>query len=189
MDAFAAAGFRPGEVHVANSAGLLFFPELSHVSARPGIALYGYGPAPGRGTVQFEPVLTLKSRISHVHTIPRGETVGYGRTFAAARETRAATIPAGYADGYRRGLSGKAKVIVGGAPVDVIGAVSMDMIVADITDLPGVTEGAEVTLLGASGRFRFDAASWADLLGTIPYEVLCGISPRVPRVYLGQTSE
>ena len=173
----------PGEIHLANSAGLLYWDELRSWTARPGIALYGYPPAPPRCTVGLKPVLTLKSRIGRIHTVPPGESVGYSRRFVAERHTRAATIPAGYADGYSRSLSGKARVIVQDRLVDVIGTISMDMIVADITDVPGAEVGDEVILLGSSADCRVDAADWASLLGTIPYEVLCGISPRVPRVY------
>ncbi len=179
------SGLEPGETHLANSAGLLHFPDFSWLSARPGIALYGYPPVATGSPDAFKPVLTLKSRVGRLHRVAAGDSVGYNRRFRAARETLAATIPAGYADGYRRGLSGKAKVIVRDTLADVIGTVSMDMIVADVTHLPDLREGDEVILLGSSPRCRFDAESWARALDTICYEVLCGISPRVPRVYSG----
>jgi alanine racemase len=175
-----AAGIEPREMHLANSAGLLYFPELSWLSARPGIALYGYAPAPPRSPVAFQPVLSLKSRIGRIHRVLAGDSVGYNRRFRAPRDMVAATIPAGYADGYRRGLSGRAKVFVRGTAVELAGTVSMDMIVADVTELPDPCEGEEVVLLGPG----FDADSWARALGTIPYEVLCGMSPRVPRIYV-----
>jgi alanine racemase len=181
---FHAARFEPIEMHLANSAGLLFFPELSWFSARPGIALYGYAPAPDRSPAAFEPVLSLKSRLGHIHRVAAGQTIGYNRRFRAPRDMIAATIPAGYADGYRRGLSGKAKIIVRDAWADVVGTVSMDMIVADISHLQDPREGEEVILLGSSSSCRFNAEDWAAALGTICYEVLCGISPRVPRLYL-----
>jgi len=177
-------GFDPGEIHVANSAGLLYGPPLQAMSARPGIALYGYPPAPGRCTLPFRPVLTLKTRIGRIHVIPAGESVGYNRRFIASRATRTATLPIGYADGYRRDLTGRGHVLIRGREALVIGAVSMDMIVVDVTDLPEVQEGEEAILLGSDGQHRFDAADWAELVGTIPYEILCGIGSRIPRIYL-----
>ena len=178
------AGIDPGEIHVGNSAGLLYWDELRSWGARPGIALYGYPPAPQRCPVSLKPVLTLKSRIGRILTVPPRESVGYGRRFIAGRQTRTATIPAGYADGYRRSLGGKARVIIRDRLADVLGTISMDMIVADVTDIPEADVGDDVILLGSSPGCRVDAADWASLLGTIPYEVLCGIGPRVPRIYL-----
>jgi alanine racemase len=183
LSALREAGINPGEIHVANSAGLLYGQHLRRWSARPGIALYGYPPAPGRCMEDFEPVLSLKTRIGHVRTIEAGESVGYNRRFTASRSTRVATLPVGYADGFRRSLSGKSRVIIRDRWAEVLGTVSMDMMAVDVTDIPEAGEGEEVILLGRSSRCRLDAESWAGLLGTIPYEVLCGISPRVPRLY------
>jgi alanine racemase len=178
------SGLAAGEVHFANSAGLLFCPPLRTLTARPGIALYGYPPAPERCPVSLKPALTLKTRVGRIHTIRAGASAGYSRSFIATRETRAATLPIGYADGYRRGLTGIGSVIIRNRLAQVLGAVSMDMIVVDVTDLPDVREEEEVILLGSTADCRMDASAWADLLRTISYEVLCGISPRVPRVYL-----
>jgi alanine racemase len=177
------AGVKPGEIHVANSAALLHVQDLRCWSARPGIALYGYPPAPRRCTEHFEPVMSLKTRIGHVHTVEAGESVGYNRRFTAVRRTRVATLPAGYADGFRRSLSCRSRVIICDAWAEVLGTVSMDMIAADITEIPGAGEGEEVILLGHSPGCCQDAEVWAGLLGTIPYEILCGISARVPRLY------
>lgn len=172
----------PGRLHLANSAGLLYHPAIHYQTVRPGIALYGYPPAPERCTVNLKPVLSLKTCISRICTIAAGESIGYNRRFIASRRTRAATLPIGYADGYPRALTGKARVIVRDRWADVLGTISMDMIVIDVTELPEVVEGQEVLLLGSSPRCRMDAAVWAELIGTIPYEILCGIGPRVPRV-------
>ncbi len=182
------SGLDPGEVHIANSAGLLFHPRLRSQTARPGIALYGYSPSPIRGRELFRPVMTVKSRIGWLHQVPEGESIGYNRHFIASRQTRIATVPIGYADGYRRDLAGKAGVIVRDRWAEVLGAISMDMIVIDVTDLPEVCPGEEAVLLGAGSKCRFDAADWASRLGTIPYEVLCGIGSRIPRVYRGGPS-
>jgi alanine racemase len=179
------AGLAAGEVHFANSAGLLFCPPLRILTARPGIALYGYPPAAERSPVSLKPALTLKTRVGRIHTIRAGASAGYNRRFIATRETRAATLPIGYADGYRRGLTGIGSVIIRNRLAQVLGAVSMDMIVVDVTDLPEVREEEEVILLGSTADCRMDASAWAELLHTIPYEVLCGISPRVPRTYKG----
>ena len=181
-----ARGLNPGELHLANSAGLLFHAELRAHSARPGIALYGYAPAPARCPIALQPSLSLKSTVCQIHTLSPGTSVGYNRLFVAPRVTRAATLPIGYADGYRRSLAGKANAIVRDRKVPVLGSVNMDMIVIDVTDVADVREGDEVILLGSSAGCRIDAAAWAELLGTNPYEILCGIGPRVPRIYLGE---
>ena len=183
LSAIREAGIDPGEIHAANSAGLLYSQGLRSWSARPGIALYGYPPAQRRRPEGFEPVLSLKTRIGHLHQIEAGESVGYNRRFTASRKMRVATLPAGYADGFRRSLSGRSKVIVRDCWAEVLGTVSMDLAVIDVTGIPEAHEGDEVILLGSSPSCRLDADVWADLLGTIPYEVLCGISPRVPRLY------
>ena len=176
-------GLDPGELHLANSAGLLYHPGLRSMSARPGIALYGYFPDPERCPESLRPVLSLKSRIGQIRTVPPGASVGYNRLFAAERTTRAATLPVGYADGYRRSLTGKGWAIVRDRLVPVIGSVNMDMIVIDVTDFSEIQEGEEVILLGSSTHCRVDASAWACWLNTSAYEILCGISPRVPRVY------
>jgi alanine racemase len=180
-------GLDPGEIHLANSAGLLYHPGLRNLSAPPGIALYGYQPAAGGEAVSLRPALVLKTRVGSIRTIQPGESAGYNRRFVASRKTRAAVLPAGYADGYRHGLTGAGKVIVRGRWAEVLGAVSMDVIIVDITDLDDVEEGDEVVLLGSTPGCTIDAAVWARLLGTIPYEILCGIGTRIPRVYLNGT--
>jgi alanine racemase len=180
------AGLLPGELHCANSSGLLYHDQLRHFSARLGISLYGYAPAPERCPVPLRRALSLKTRIGRLQTVAPGQTVGYNRRFKAVRHTRAATLPVGYADGYRHALTGRGRVIIHDRWAPVLGAVAMDMIVIDVTDIPEVAEGDEVILLGSSPHCRMDARDWAELAGTIPYEVLCGISPRIPRVYLGR---
>ncbi|PYV09972.1 MAG: alanine racemase, partial [Acidobacteria bacterium] len=143
-------GLDPGELHLANSAGLLHHPELRRFSARPGIALYGYAPAPERAPLALRPALQLKTRIGRIVEAPAGASIGYNRRFVAQRTTRAATLGIGYADGYRRALAGHARAIVRGAWAPVLGAVSMDLIVVDVTDIPEAREGDEAVLLGTS---------------------------------------
>lgn len=184
VDRLVAARLDPGELHLANSAGLLIHPETRCLSARPGIALYGYGGTGDSRPVRLHPSLSLKSRIRRIQWIPPGTPVGYNRRFVAQRRTLTGTVPIGYADGYRRSLSGKGRVIVRRRWAEVLGAVSMDLMVVDLTDVPDAAEGDEVTLLGESADLRVDASDWARQAGTIPYEILCGITSRVARRYV-----
>jgi alanine racemase len=183
LDEFHEAGINPGEIHFANSAGLLYHETFRQWGSRTGIALYGYPPDSKRSPLEFRPVLSLKTKTGPVRQINPGESVGYNRRFTASRTTRYATLPIGYADGFPRGLSGKCRVIIRGRWAEVIGVVSMDMITVDLTDRQDVHEGDEVVLLGSSGECSVTADAWAETLGTIPYEILCGIAARVPRIY------
>jgi alanine racemase len=180
-----------GERHCAASASVLRRPWADGGSAlaldavRVGISLYGYRPAPGCGLdAELRPVLALRSRVARVADLAPGGSVGYGRTWIARRPSRIALVMAGYADGYRRSLGNQAHAVVSGRRVPVVGRVSMDMIVLDVSDVPGVAEGDVATLLGADGLARVDADELAGLAGTISYEILAGISARVPRLYL-----
>lgn len=167
--------------HAANSEALLLRPESRYDMARPGLALYGVPPAPGvRGLV---PVLTWKTRVVFLKDVSKGTRVSYGGTWRASRRSRLATLPVGYADGYRRALSNRGEVLVRGRRCPVVWRVTMDQIIVDVTDARGADIGEEVVLLGRQGRASVtaeDMAAWAD---TIPYEILCGLSARVPRVY------
>jgi alanine racemase len=178
------AGLNPGEIHLANSAGLLYHDNLRQWSVRSGIALYGYSPDPQRSPVTLRPVLSFKTAVGPIRSLRAGEPIGYGRRFTTARPTRLTILPVGYADGYSRRFSGLGKVIIRDRWAEVLGNVSMDMIAIDLTDLPEVREGDEATLLGSSPHCRMAAHEWADALKTIPYEVLCGIAARVSRVYI-----
>jgi len=173
--------------HAANSAAILRLPEAHFELVRPGIILYGLPPSAQAGRdAGFEPVLSWKARISHVKVIAAGETVSYGRTFRAAYPTRVATIPLGYADGLRRSLSNRGEVLVRGARSTIIGRVCMDQTMLEVTKIPDVQCGDIVTLLGKDGMQQIDATEMAGWLGTINYEVVCGISKRVPRVYINE---
>ena len=167
-------------VHAANSAALMGIPQSRYDLVRPGLALYGVPPFSGAGGLL--PVMSWKTRVVFLKTVPKGTFVSYGGIFRATRRSRLATLPVGYADGYRRAFTGKASVLVKGRRVPVAGRVTMDQIVVDVTGVPGVDVGEEVVLLGRQGRESVaasDMAAWAD---TIPYEILCGVSRRVPRV-------
>ncbi len=178
------SGLECGEIHFANSAGLLYFDSLQHWSARTGIALYGYYPDPRRTPIALKPALSLKSRVGAIRSIEAGEPVGYNRKYHAARNMRLTTLCIGYADGFNRGLGNHSSVIIRDKLAPVIGAVSMDMIAVDLTDLPEVSEGDEVIILGSSAHCRVAADDWAGTLKTVPYEVLCAIAARIPRIYV-----
>jgi alanine racemase len=158
---------------------------------RVGISLYGYAPSPACEGAALRPVLSLRSRVARVAALAPGASVGYGRTWIARRPSRVALVMAGYADGYRRSLGNQAHALVRGRRAPVIGRVSMDMITLDVTDVPDVVPGDVATLLGADGGERVDGDELGRLTGTISYEILAGVSARVPRLYLrgGQVVE
>ncbi|MFB3818764.1 MAG: alanine racemase [Candidatus Methylomirabilales bacterium] len=180
-----AAGLPVGLRHAANSAGLLLVPEARLDLVRPGILLYGYHPrgAGGRGPA-LQPVLRLRTAIRQLKDLPRGAAVSYGRTFVAPRDVRIALLPIGYADGWSRRLSNRGHVLVRGRRAPVVGRVCMDLTLVDVTDVPGAAVGDEVVLIGRQGGEAITADEVAALQGTISYEVLCGLGPRVPRTYL-----
>ena len=156
-------------------------PYTAKTEMRIGIALYGYSPSEEVvPTIQLKRVLTWKSHIIFIKEIAEGESVSYGRTFIADSPKRIATIPVGYSDGYSRKLSGKGKVRIGDKFAPVVGRVCMDMFMIDVSDIPDVKEGDEVILLGDG----FDASDMAKICDTISYEITCGISKRVPKVYV-----
>ncbi|MDQ1729416.1 MAG: Alr-MurF fusion protein [Pyrinomonadaceae bacterium] len=185
--AFRAQGFHPTHQHLANSAAIFAQPEAWGNMVRPGGVLYGLTGdilAPADRRQEFQPVMSLHSRIALLKWVPAGETVGYGCTFEASSPTLVATIPIGYDDGYRRALSNRGHAIVRGVPVTVIGRVSMDLTLIDVTNVPGASLGDEVILLGQAGGHAITAEAIAATVGTLSYEVTCGISARVPRVYV-----
>jgi alanine racemase len=160
--------------HAANSAATLRHPETRFDLVRPGLALYGLSDG-------FEPVLSLKTRVVFIKNVGPGAAIGYGATHRARKPSRIATLPIGYADGFARRLSNKGEVLIGGRRCPVVGAVSMDMTTVDVTNAPEVRVGDQAAVLGSQGRERISAGDLAGLLGTIPYEIVCGVSARVPR--------
>jgi len=178
-------GIAPPMRHILNTAGLLRFDAKNTTMARAGLALYGLYPAPEfRPQLRLRPALTWKTRVASVKRVPAGMGVSYGQTYRTAKETTLATIPVGYADGFRRGLSGKVSVLIRGERRPVVGNICMDQAIVDAGDAP-VENGDEVVLLGRQGDQEIDADEWARILGTINYEIVCGLSARVPRVYVG----
>jgi alanine racemase len=181
-DSIKAAGFDPGIVHAANSGGLVFHEDSWFDMIRPGILLYGYSPAGPGGPVPVKPVMELRSAVTLIKKLSRGEAVSYGRTWIAPEDTFIATIPLGYADGLRRGLSGKWRVSIGGRSYPLVGRICMDQCMVNLgPEGDRIRSGDELVVFG--GSQGDDAARMADMLGTIPYEITCGIGKRVPRVY------
>jgi alanine racemase len=181
-----ARGHRPRARHAANSAALLRSERALLDRVRPGIALYGVEPFPGL-VAQLRPVMTIRTEIVALRDIPAGQPVGYGATWTAPRPSRIATVPMGYADGLARGLSNRGQLLVRGRRAPIVGLVSMDMTMIDVTDLPGIALRDECVVLGHQkgplGEDTVSATEIAAHLGSIPWEVLTSVSRRVPRFY------
>ncbi len=183
-------GHNPRWVHAANSAAILTGQARSTSFAaslvRPGIMLYGAAPSEGlAASWGLRPVLTFETAISFLKDVPAGAKLSYGGTWQAARPSRIATLPVGYGDGYSRVLGNRADVLIRGQRAPVVGTICMDLCLVDVTDVSSVCEGDTVVLLGRQGPCEISAEELSGLQQTIPYEVLCSIAPRVPRVYTG----
>ncbi len=183
LQAARARGFRPSLLHLANSEGTVLHPRLRFDLVRPGLVLYGIHPGPATATLlAVEPVMTVTTQVLFVKDLPAGVGLSYDREYVTSRPSRIATLPVGYADGYPRALSNRAEVLVHGRRAPIRGTVCMDLTLVDVTDVPEtVTAGEEVVLLGHQGAERITAEELARHAGTIPYEILCGFSERVPR--------
>ncbi len=179
----AAAGLKPNYFHAANSMGLMRFKRTHLNLVRPGIVLYGINPSGAALSRKLRPILSLKARISFIKDVAKGRTISYGATYVTRRLTRVATLPIGYSHGYRVAFSGRSFVLVRGRRCPVIGRVTMDQTLADVGALPRAARWEEVTLIGRAGRSIVTAEELAKLAGTIPYEILCSIHPRIPRYY------
>lgn len=179
--------------HCSNSAGIIRMPEANLDAVRAGIILYGLYPSEDveRDPVPLKPLMELKSHIAYIKTVEAGVQISYGGTFTTQRETRVATIPVGYADGYARGLSNKGSVLIRGKRAPILGRVCMDQFMVDVTDIPQARELDEVVLLGKSGEGQITMEELGDLSGRFNYEFACCISKRVPRIYFkdGQVTE
>ena len=171
------------KVHVLLSAGILAFAQHHFDIVRAGLMLYGSSPLPEKQKL-LRPVLALKSRVALLRELPAGRSVSYGRTFTTTRPMRVATISAGYADGYPRSISNRdASVLIGGRRCAVLGRVTMDLTMVDVTAVPKVKPGDEVVLMGKQGEEEILAAEVAERAGTIAWEIFTGIGSRVRRVY------
>jgi len=186
------AGFSPALCHMDNTGGILARHDSWRDMVRPGIALYGYtlplrsmkASADNRPTIRVRPALSWRTRIISIRQFAAGQPVGYGGTYKTTAPSRIAVLPVGYADGYRRALSNRGRVIIRNGYAPIVGAVSMDLTLVDVSKIPGAAEGDDAMLIGSRGSLKVDAAELAELSGTVPYEILCGISKRVPRVHL-----
>ena len=170
--------------HLDNSAGIMNFGG-KYEMVRSGIITYGLYPSDevSPALLPLKPALSWYSRVSHVKTLPAGREVSYGGTYVTERDTRIATVPVGYADGYWRSLSGKFYVLIRGRRAPIIGRICMDQMMVDVTDIPGVLVGDTVTLVGTDGPETITVERIAQVAGTFNYEFICGISRRVPRFY------
>ena len=174
--------------HAANSAAILQFPEAQLDFVRSGISTYGLYPSEEmpHDTVRLKPAMEWISRISFIKTVPEGTPVSYGGTYVTERETVIATVPVGYADGMKRSLSGKGRVLVNGSYAPILGRICMDQFMIDVTDIQGVKDGDPVVIFGRSGDKVISVEEIADLAGSFNYEFICGLTSRVPRRYLGE---
>ena len=186
------AGFEPTFVHVANTGAVISRRETWNSMVRPGVALYGYylpfqraGREVSGGTLRLpvKPVLTWKTRILSLRDFAANQPLGYGATYVTKAPAHVAVLPVGYADGYNRQLSNRGRVIVREHYAPIVGRISMDLTLVDVTGIPGVAVGDEVILLGAGDGLSVDALEHAELANSTPYEILCNISKRVPRRY------
>ncbi len=174
--------------HIANSGAILDMPDSYFDMVRPGIMTYGYYPSLETSeSLEIAPALSLKSSVALVKTLKAGMSVSYGRRYFAKRDSRIAVVPIGYGDGFTRLLTGKASVLIKGKRYPVVGTITMDYVMVDLGSDYEVQQGDEVVLLGRSGVEAITAWDLASKLGTIPYEVLCMINGRVPRIYTGQS--
>lgn len=171
-----------GLVHAANSGAIINFPEAYYDMVRPGISLYGYYPSlQTLESIKLYPVMSLVSEASTLRIIKRSESVSYSRKYFTDKETKIISVPIGYADGFSRALTNKANAIIKGKMYDQVGTVTMDRIMFDVGN-DNIKVGDKVTLWGQQGKLKIDAWDWSKKINTIPYEVTCGISKRVPRV-------
>ncbi|MBR1592995.1 MAG: alanine racemase [Ruminococcus sp.] len=184
-DRLADMGIKLKHCHFMNSAAVCYRNNPKSTLARAGIILYGLHPDTSLAIPEgLEPVMDLKAVISHVKTVKKGDCISYGRTFRAEHEMKIATVTIGYADGYSRLLSSRGEILVCGKRCRITGRVCMDQLMIDISDVPEAKAGDIVTLIGRDGDDRITADELADIYGTIGYEVVCGISKRVPRIYI-----
>lgn len=190
LDELKAAGICPPIVHASNSAAVLCERDSHFNLVRPGLLVYGVVPPgqrtfPGALVEWLRPALSFYCRVSLVKSVPAGTRLSYGGTFVTTKETRVATLTAGYGDGYMRAGSNRAQVLIGGKRCAVLGRITMDQMLADITDVPHAQPGDAAVLIGRQGAETISVRELADWFGTVPWEVLTGITYRVPRIYRG----
>jgi alanine racemase len=177
---------RPSLLHMANSGAILDVPESYFDAVRPGILMYGHYPSQETShSIKPRQVMTLKTYVAHLRDMPEGHPISYGRRWITPRRTNIAVLPIGYADGVRRGLTNKGEVLIRGKRYPMVGTVTMDQIMVDVGDDP-IRPGDEVIFWGDSAQGTIQVAEVAEKVGTIPYELTCGVSKRVRRVHVGE---
>jgi alanine racemase len=187
VEALRAEGLYPRRLHLANTAGMLTDPDLHYDIVRPGLGIYGLYPAPHlRDEISLHPAMQVKARITQIKEISAGTGISYGYSFIAPTDMKVATVAIGYADGVPRGLSNRINVVVHEQVVAQVGTITMDQCLIDVTHVPTVSVGDAVTILGKAERTTAD--DWADILGTISWEILCGFKHRLPRLYVSQSA-
>ncbi len=184
LDRLAARGLRPPRVHAANSAGTLNLPDSRLDWVRPGLAAYGHRPPHSSPALELRPVMSFKSRLVQVRSLPAGAPVSYGRTFVTRRPTRLGVVAVGYGHGYSWLLSNRGCMLVGGVRVPIVGRVTMDLTMVDLTDLPEARVEDEVVLFGEQGPVALGLDEVARASETLPYEIMCTIGKRVTRIYV-----
>ena len=186
LDALAAHGIRPEMRHCASSGATILYPEFALDMVRPGIATYGHAPSEdAEGILDLRPLMTVRTTVAQLREIPAGTSISYGRTYTAERDMRVAVLPIGYADGLLRGLSGKVSFRIRGRMARSVGRICMDMCMVDVSEIPGIRVGDEAALFGYdTDGTLLPCERIAQQAGTISYEILCGISKRIPRIYM-----
>lgn len=181
-------GYRIPVKHCSNSAGIIELKEANMDMVRAGISMYGLWPSNevNRDIIPLKPALSLKSRIVYIKQVEKGMPVSYGSTYVTEKKMRIATIPIGYGDGYPRGLSNKGYVLIRGKKAPVLGRICMDQFMVDVDNIPEAAEGDEVTLIGRDGKEQITMEELGDISGRFNYELACGLSKRIPRVYIKQ---
>ena len=190
VDKLEERGLDLGIKHVSNSAAIIDLPEYNLDMVRAGIMIYGFYPSDEVDRTKFDlrPVMTLKARISHLKVVPKGTGISYGQIYRTERESKIATLPLGYADGFARILTGKAELYLRGKRAKLAGRICMDQSMLDVTDIEGVSLGDEVVIFGYGEEGYPHADELAEKMGTINYEIVCMISRRIPRVYISNGS-
>ena len=186
LDALAAHGIRPELRHCASSGATILYPELALDMVRPGIATYGHAPSEdAEGILDLRPLMTVRTTVAQLREIPAGTSISYGRTYTAERDMRVAVLPIGYADGLLRGLSGKVSFRIRGKMARSVGRICMDMCMVDVSEISEIRVGDEAALFGYdTDGTLLPCERIAQQAGTISYEILCGISKRIPRIYM-----
>ncbi len=186
LDRIEAAGVHIKVRHCCNSAAIMNAPEMHLDMVRAGIVLYGLYPSDevDRSRLPLRPVMSMRARISEIKTVPEGSLVSYGGAYTTPEDMKIGTVSAGYADGYSRALSGRARVIVGGEKKAVLGRICMDQCMIDLRNVQNISVGDSVVLFGSDGGQTVPVEELAEIMGTINYEVICTVGKRVPRIYI-----